>query len=194
MKPFARVLSLALLGAVWSGCDCGGDEPRTPETAGATPTAVTDTATPAEAQSPGEGGSGSGASGEAAPDTEQPGSGAPDAEMASLWIGIYCSSEDGGPRTFSIYLDGSLVQEVDGRCRPGIVPGQAPPNAGQFTVSVPVGVRNLRVQDDTEDYYTEHEIPVPGDHWVYVHHRVLPDETGHFTAVIDHYERPPHAY
>lgn len=122
------------------------------------------------------------------------GSGA-DTRYVSLWIGLYCSAtEDGAARSFSFYIDGHPVQSVETPCAGEPEPGVEPPNGGQFRIPVEPGVRVLRVQDDTEDYHTEHDIAVPDDHWVFVHHRTLPGGTGHLTSVTSRYERPRFAY
>lgn len=146
-------------------------------------------------------GSGAERMGPAAGAADPSASGAPPAEgseaaaqLATLWVGIYCSAPAPEPRHFSVYVDGTLAQELDASCPPHVQPGVAAPNGGQFRVVVPTGVRVLRFQDDTGDYHSEHDVAVPGDHWVFVHHRVLPDETGHLTSIIDRFDRPRYAY
>lgn len=115
-------------------------------------------------------------------------------EFVALWVGLYCSASDEPMRRFSFYVDGRPVQQIETSCHGDPEPGVEPPNGGQFRVPVTRGVHVLRMQDDTSDYYSEHDIAVPGDHWVFLHHRTLPGGSGHLTSILPRYERPRFAY
>lgn len=169
----------------WAGCDTGASAADTP--AEATSPAPTPESTPTADGAPPQ------TSGETAADGSA--AQAPAAPLVSLWVGLYCDpSDDGGVQRFSFYVDGTEVQQMETTCNGEPEPGTSPPNGGQFRVPVAQGVRVLRIQDDTGDYHSEHDVAVPGDHWVFVHHRTLPGGTGHLTSVIDRYEAPRFAY
>ncbi len=134
-------------------------------------------------------GSGEGA-GEGSGDAE----GSAEPEFVALWIGLYCNETDVRLREFSFYLDGRQVQQLETRCTGEATPPEDRPNGGQFRVPVRRGVQMLRIQDDTHDYFSEYEIAIPGDHWVFVDHKVLPGNTGHLTSTLNWFVPPSFAY
>ncbi len=119
---------------------------------------------------------GSGSAGEAGPEAAVVSDEVEPPVEARLWIGLRCDLGPEGsemPRRFSFYIDGAPIQSIDTRCVSPSTAPKSPPNGGQFTVRVPVGVRVLRVQDDDADHHVEEEIGVPGDAWVTVSHRAV---------------------
>jgi hypothetical protein len=109
-------------------------------------------------------------------------------ETAALWIGLYCETAE-PERTFSFYVDGSERQRVDCRCE-GELGKHVPPNCGQFVLDVPVGVRTLRMQDDTGDVHAEQDVGITSQRWITISHREVGAGSGFLTS-FDEWQRAP---
>jgi hypothetical protein len=101
----------------------------------------------------------------------------PEGDIA-VWVGLHCGvmGEGSGSqvaREFSFYIDGVEAQRWESPCVGYAAPGDAPPNGGQFSVTVPPGIHVLRFQDDTIDAFSEERVQLSRSSWVFVHHRVL---------------------
>ena len=111
-----------------------------------------------------------------------------ESETAPVWIGISCLTAS-PERSFSFYVDGSESQRVDCRCE-GEISKDVAPNCGQFVVEVPVGVRTLRIQDDTGDSHAEDEFGITSERWITVTHREVSAGAGFLTSFDEWQTRP----
>jgi hypothetical protein len=112
-------------------------------------------------------------------------------ETAPVWIGLSCLTAD-PDRAFSIYVDGAEHQRIDCRCE-GEISKDVAPNCGQFILDVPVGVRTLRVQDDTGDAHAEADFGITSERWITVSHREVGEGAGFLTSFDEWQNRPPFA-
>lgn len=147
---------------------------------------------------PHEGDGSAEATGEATDDgsgeEERPSTRVEQPEFVTLWVGLYCNATDADLRNFSFYVDGEQIQALETPCVGSATPPEEVPNGGQFRAHVRPGVSTLRIQDDTHDYFSEWELAIPGDHWVFIDHKVLAGNAGHMTSMLNWFVPPPFAF